>query len=64
MAIFYGAAHMPDMAERLADQLGYRPESEQWFTAFEVNLEESAMTPSQLKSLRRMIRQQLRMMSR
>ena len=64
VAIFYGAAHMPDMAERLADQLGYRPDSEQWFTAFEVNLEESAMTPSQLKSLRRMIRQQLRIMSR
>jgi hypothetical protein len=64
VAIFYGAAHMPDMAERLADQLGYRPDAEQWFTAFEVDLDESAMTPSQLQSLRRMIRQQLRMMSR
>ncbi len=64
VAIFYGAAHMPDMAERLAEQLGYRPEAEQWFTAFEVDLEESAMTPAQLKSLRSMIRRQLRMMSR
>ena len=64
VAIFYGAAHMPDMAERLADQLGYRPHAEQWFTAFEVDLDESAMTPAQLQSLRRMIRQQLRMMSR
>jgi len=64
VAIFYGAAHMPDMAERLADQLGYRPDAEQWFTAFEVDLDDSAMTPAQLQSLRRMIRQQLRMMSR
>ena len=64
VAIFYGAAHMPDMAERLADQLGYRPHDEQWFTAFEVDLDKSAMTPAQLQSLRRMIRQQLRMMTR
>jgi len=64
VAIFYGAAHMPDMAERLTDQLGYRPDAEQWFTAFEVDLDDSAMTPAQLQSLRRMIRQQLRMMSR
>jgi len=64
VAIFYGAAHMPDMAERLADQLGYRPHAEEWFTAFEVDLDESAMTPAQLRSLRRMIRQQLRMMTR
>jgi hypothetical protein len=64
VAIFYGAAHMPDMADRLAEQLGYRPDSEQWFTAFEVDLDESAMTPSQLQGLRTMIRQQLRMMSR
>ena len=64
VAIFYGAAHMPDMAERLADQLGYRPHAEEWFTAFEVDLDKSAMTASQLRSLRRMIRQQMRMMSR
>ncbi len=64
VAIFYGAAHMPDMAERLADQLGYRLDAEQWFTAFEVDLDESAITPSQLRSIRQMIRRQLRMMSR
>lgn len=64
VAIFYGAAHMPDMTRRLADQLGYRPAGEQWFTAFEVNLEESVMTPAQVQRLRTMIRRQLRMMSR
>jgi hypothetical protein len=64
LAIFYGAAHMPDMAERLVQQLGYRPEGEQWFTAFEVDLTETAMSPEQLQNLRLMMRRQLRMMSR
>lgn len=64
IAIFYGAAHMPDMAERLAEEFDYRPAGDQWFTAFEVNLDDSAMTPAQLRSLRGMIRRQLRMMSR
>ncbi|MHC4080898.1 MAG: type II secretion system protein GspG [Planctomycetota bacterium] len=62
IAIFYGAAHMPDLARRLDEQLGYRPAGAQWFTAFEVNLAASALTPQQLKSLRRMIRMQLRQM--
>jgi len=64
LAIFYGAAHMPDMSERLIQQLGYRPEGEQWFTAFEVDLTETAMSPEQLQNLRLMMRRQLRMMSR
>jgi hypothetical protein len=62
IAIFYGAAHMPDLARRLDEQLAYRPAGEQWFTAFEVNLAASALSPQQLKSLRRMIRMQLRQM--
>ncbi len=64
LAIFYGAAHMPDMAQRLMGQLGYRPEGEQWFTAFEVDLTETAMSPQQLQNLRLMMRRQLRLMSR
>ncbi len=64
LAIFYGAAHMPDMAARLSEQLGYRLDSEQWFTAFEVDLTETAMSPAQLQNLRVMIRRQLRLMSR
>ncbi|MHC4612288.1 MAG: hypothetical protein ACYTAU_01750 [Planctomycetota bacterium] len=60
IAIFYGAAHMPDLARRLDEQLGYRPADAEWFTAFEVNLAASALSPQQLRSLRRMIRMQLR----
>ncbi len=64
VAIFYGAAHMPDLAERLSKQLGYQPDGEQWFTAFEVDLTESVMSPAQIQSLRIMIRRQLSMMGR
>ncbi|MHC4774720.1 MAG: type II secretion system protein GspG [Planctomycetota bacterium] len=64
IAILYGAAHMPDMARRLNEQLGYRPAGEQWFRAFGVNLKASALTPRQLASLRSMIRQQMRQLPR
>ncbi len=61
IAILYGAAHMPDLGERLAEQLSYHPADEQWFTAFEVNLRASAISPAQLQSIRQMVRQQIRM---
>ncbi|MHC4415497.1 MAG: type II secretion system protein GspG [Planctomycetota bacterium] len=60
VAILYGAAHMPDMERRLTEQLGYRSIGERWFTAFKVDLKRSAMTAGQLKSIRRMVRYQLR----
>ena len=58
-AILYGAGHMPDMARRLTEQLGYRPTGEQWLTAFEVDLERSAMSARQLERIRWMVRYQL-----
>ena len=63
IAILYGAAHMPDLADRLIDQLGYEPGGEEWFTAFEVDLTRSAMSPGQLQTFRQMVRQQLRQMA-
>ena len=59
IAILYGAGHMPDMTKRFADQLGYRPTSEQWLTAFQVDLTESGLSSGQLHAIRRMVRQQL-----
>jgi hypothetical protein len=47
IAILYGAAHMPDLARRLDEQLGYRPAGEEWFTAFRVNVSASALSPQQ-----------------
>ncbi len=60
VAIFYGAAHMPDMGRRLTEQLGYHPVAEQWLTAIDVDLTRSAITPQQISQMRATMRQQVR----
>jgi hypothetical protein len=37
IAIFYGAAHMPDMARRLAER-GFKPIATQWHTAWDLTI--------------------------
>lgn len=64
VAIFYGAAHMKDFEERLAKQLNYAPTTVEWIPAIEVDLANSAVDPAQLASIRRMMRAQLRNMTR
>jgi hypothetical protein len=50
IAIFYGAAHMPDFDRRLREEFGLRQEKQEWLTAW--NLSGSAGDPTQrLKSL-------------
>jgi len=61
VAIFYGAAHMPDFVRQLKE-LGYESESVEWTTAMEVDLRNSAMSESEIRMIRRMILQQMRMM--
>ncbi|MCA9291248.1 MAG: type II secretion system protein GspG [Phycisphaerales bacterium] len=56
VAIFYGAAHMVDMASRLDEQLGYDPSEETWYTAIEVDLEKANVPPRELQRMRTMIR--------
>jgi hypothetical protein len=63
VAIFYGAAHMPDMEARLRQQLGYKPSEAngaEWFKAIEVDLRQSAVSAEQLAQLREMVRQVVR----
>ncbi len=59
VAILYGAAHMPDMADRLDAQLGYVPIESKWYSAIEVDLEKSAVNPRDLKQIQMMIRMSL-----
>ena len=61
VAVFYGAAHMRDMADRLTSQLGYQAAGETWITAIKVDLKHSAIPPRQLEFLRRTIKQQLQL---
>jgi len=37
IAVFYGAAHMPDMAKRLAER-GFKPVATQWHTAWDLTI--------------------------
>ncbi len=60
IAVFYGAAHMPDMEERLYSQLGYKYVSQEWTTAIQVDLSKSALPPAQVRYMRRSFKQQMK----
>jgi len=47
IAIFYGAAHMPDLSERLEDQLALKLQGQQWLEAWD--LRRQAVNPAQKK---------------
>lgn len=64
VAILYGAAHMPDLAERLHEQLGYEPTAVEWIPALTVDLRKTALTESEIRQMRRMMRTMLRRMLR
>ena len=57
VAILYGAAHMPDMADRLlANEHGYREVDVRWDSAIGIELADSPLTERDRKSIRRSIR--------
>lgn len=61
IAVFYGAGHMRDFEERLADRLGYAPLDGPalWFPAIRVDLESSKVSPELLEQLRESVRRRL-----
>lgn len=60
VAILYGAAHMPDFAERLTGDLGYERAGARWIRAIEVDLTSSALSEAELNQMRQMFRQMMR----
>ncbi len=64
IAIFYGAGHMPDLAERLSDQLGLEETSQRWLPAMAVDLDASAVTKRDIAMIRRMVKQSMQMQMR
>ncbi|MCA9295898.1 MAG: hypothetical protein KC983_05260, partial [Phycisphaerales bacterium] len=60
VAIFYGAGHMQDMEQRLIEQLSYEPSEANWLRAIDVNLNESAVSPREIRQLRVMMRRALK----
>lgn len=60
IAVLYGAGHMPDLAERLREQLAYEPAGERWLRAISVDIAKSAVSPAEVNRMRVMMRQMLR----
>lgn len=60
VGIVYGAGHMPDLEERLRDQLGYHPVGEPvWNTAMRLPLEKLGITPEERAMIRYQVLQQI-----
>lgn len=63
IAVFYGAGHLVDLAERMEDQLGYVPTGDvQWLPAISIDLKTSPVSERQLRQIRMMVRRSLRQM--
>jgi hypothetical protein len=60
VAIFYGAAHMPEIARRLRKDLKYTAGPEQWDTAFTADPAKSPIQPAQMRLLIDMVRNQVK----
>jgi hypothetical protein len=59
IAVFYGAAHMDEIAKRLTEELHYTPGAQVWDTAFTADGSKSIMQPAQIKMMMQMMRTQL-----
>lgn len=56
VGIIYGAGHLPDLEERLANQLGYHAAGDQWFTAITVDVTKTGMGVKQANQMRDMMK--------
>jgi hypothetical protein len=59
VAVFYGAAHMDEIAKRLTADLNYRRVSESWDTAFTADASKSLMPAAQIKAIIDLLRVQM-----
>ena len=59
VAIFYGAAHMEEIAQKLRDDLDYAPVATEWDTAFSADSKAAGINPVQLRMMIQLMRSQL-----
>lgn len=64
IAVLYGAGHLPDLARRLEEKLGYVHSSGKWITAVRVDLDRAGIDESEIAMTREMMRAQLNAMKR
>ena len=59
IAVFYGAAHMEEIAQRLRDELHYAPVTTEWDTAFSADSAQSGINPAQVRMMIELMRSQV-----
>ena len=59
IVVFYGAAHMPDLENRLVKKLGFQPDEDEWLAAFGVNPKKAGLSAFEVGLVRKMIRMQI-----
>ena len=59
IAVFYGAAHMDEIAQRLRDELHYLPAKTEWDTAFSADSSQSGINPAQVRVMIELMRTQM-----
>lgn len=62
IAVFYGAGHMPLLERRICEELGYKPISRRYLTAFEVDLSQERINPLIESYVRKIISSELKAM--
>ncbi len=62
IAVFYGGGHMTDLECRLLSEFGYERSKETWSNAIRLDLNEAKITDEEVRSLGRMLKQQMEMM--
>jgi hypothetical protein len=62
VAVFYGAAHMPQIEQHLVEKLGYRRDAVQWLTAFGIDTKKEGLSPAMVATIRRSLRGRLQKM--
>jgi len=59
IAVFYGAAHMDDMEQRLVSELKYRPGQDVWRSAISVDSAKSGLTSAEIETIRALVKWQM-----
>jgi hypothetical protein len=59
IAVFYGAAHMEEIAQRLRNELHYSPVKTEWDTAFSADSSQSGINPAQVRMMIELMRTQM-----
>ena len=57
IAIIYGAGHMPDLVDRLEDQLGYTAVDEAWVAAMTLDMNRTGISKRERLMVRLQVRQ-------